>query len=416
MIKIDMRNLIVLLMLICCYSLHSQNLLHYAISTNGEKGDCLFPEDESGNVSFTKIVEIPYSADLIMTVADDYIMSKNASERCEIKCLSKSSRTSTYSVQMNIGKQTWGMQLFGSPLFASVRDASHIKFKCIIETRNNKYKYSLFDFETNRNTLRGEAKNDGQPNIIHWQRVNSLTKERDKYASGHNGDRRSDKEVLFDYNSQIAYEACLYQLEYDATMMFIKGLENLKFDDDDFMDSPSTGTDYDKKLNEMLQGRNVSLSGYNNLFFLLSGGEYAISSPNANVNSSNYDNFKGFLLAVGNNVYVRGGETNYEQAAVQELRKQILIDGYWNVVYDIREAHFVIDYFVDLEGRDKAHLRITTPKGDINYEPHKLIVRSSESVSTNKDIARNLYLTYIDNIAKNYMKGKIPKYLEIFNK
>ena len=120
-------------------------------------------------------------------------------------------------------------------------------------------------------------------------------------------------------------------------------------------------------------------------------------------------------MAVGNNVYVRGGDHDYEQAAVQELMKQIMLDGYWNVVYDIQQAHFVLDYIVDLEGRDKAHLRITTPKGDINYAPHKLIYRSNESTTTNRNIARDFYLNFIDDIAKDYQKGKIAKYLEIFN-
>ena len=392
---------------------NAQNLRHYAISSNGEKGECLFPEDNSGNVVFSNIVEIPYSADSIMIAADDFIMSKNTSERCEVKKLSNSSRTSTYSIQMNIGKQSWGFEFWGGSLFSSVRDASHVKFKCVVETRKGKLKYTLFEFETNRNTLQGEAKNDGQPNIIHWQRVNSLTKERDKYASSHNKNSRSTKEVLFDYNSQIAYEACLYQLEYDATMMFVNGLENLKVDDD-FLEDVSKDTNFDKKLNEQLQGRNVTYSAFPDTFFSLSGGAYHVVSPNAKVQSA-YDNYKGFLLAVGNNVYVRGGDYDYEQAAVQEFIKQILIDGYWNVVYDIKQAHFVLDYHVDLEGRDQAQLRITTPKGDINYTPYKFKVRANESVVSNRNIAKNFYSMYIDNIAKDYNKGKISKALEIFN-
>lgn len=402
-----------LAILICAFSANAQNLRHYAISTNGEKGECLFPEDASGNVIFSKIVETPYSADSIMVAADDFIMSKNVSDRCEVKCLSKSTRTSSYSVQVNIGKQAWGFEFWGSPLFVSVRDASHVKFKCIIEARNGKFKYTLFEFETNRHTLQGEAKNDGQPNVIHWQRVNSLTKERDKFVSSHNAESRTNREVIFDFDSQIAYEACLYQMEYDATMMFVNGLDNLKIDDD-FMDDFSSNPDFDKKLNEQLQGRNYSVSLFTDTFFSLSGGAFSVSAPSANV-KSNYDGYKGFLLAVGNNVYVRGGDHDYEQAAVQELMKQIMLDGYWNVVYDIQQAHFVLDYIVDLEGRDKAHLRITTPKGDINYAPHKLIYRSNESTTTNRNIARDFYLNYIDDIAKDYQKGKIAKYLEIFN-
>lgn len=402
------------------FTMNAQNLLHYAIGTNGEKGECLFPEDEAGNVFFSKIVEVSSSADSIMTAADDFIMSKNTSERCIIKKLSSSSRTNSYSIQVNIGKQTMGVEYWGSPLFTVVRDASRIFFKCIIEARKGKFKYTFFDFETNRNTLEGEAKNDGQPNVIHWQRVNSLSKERDKFVSSHNIESRSNKEKLFDYNSQIAYEACLYQMEYDATMAFVNGLDNLKTDDDDFLEDPTKDAEFDKKLGKQNPGKSPTYRpAFSRTFFSLSGSSpldsYALSAPNENVQSSNYENYKGFLLATGNNVYVRGGENNYEQAAVQELIKQIMIDGYWNVVYEIEQAHFVIDYIVDLEGRDKAHLRITTPKGDINYTPWKLTYWSNESVETNRNIARNFYLSYIDDIAKDYQKGKIAKPLEIFN-
>lgn len=346
-----------------------------------------------------------------MTAADDYIMSRNVSDKCIVKRLSNSFRTSTYSIQMNIGKQSWGFELWGSPLFNRVRDASHVKFKCIIETRQGKYKYTLFEFETNRNTIQGEAKNDGQPNVLHWQRVNSLIKEREKFVSSNNVNRRSNKEILFDFNSQIAYEACLYQAEYDATMMFVDGLKKLNAIED-FIDKPVKETDSEKELNRKLQGRNFSISSFGDSFFTMSNTSNTITSPDSRINSSNYENYKGFLLARGNNVYVRGGEYNYEQAAVQELIKQIMIDGYWNVVYDIRQAHFVLEYYVDLEGKDRAYLRITTPKGDIS---HKYMGQpSNESVSSNRRIAREYYLSNLASIQKNYDKGKISGNLKKF--
>ena len=129
----------------------AQNLLHYAVSTNGERGECLFPEDESGNVFFSSVIDAPCSADSIMLIADDYISAQNVSDRCIVKNLSKSSRTSTYSIQLNIGKQMWGVEYWGSPLFVFSRDASHVKFKCIIEARNGKFKYSVYYVETGQN-------------------------------------------------------------------------------------------------------------------------------------------------------------------------------------------------------------------------------------------------------------------------
>ncbi len=380
----------------------AQNLLHYAISTNGEKGECLFPEDESGNVVFSSIIDVPCSADSIMLFADDYISAQNISDRCVVKNLSKSSRTSTYSIQLNIGKQMWGVEYWGSPLFIFKRDASHVKFKCIIEARNGKFKYSLVDFETNRNTIRGEAKNDGQPNVIHWQRVNSLTKEKNDFVSKNDPKKRKVKEVLFDFNSQIAYEACLYQAEFDATKRFEDGLRNLKWTDD-FMDNTPAISNSEKKLNNKIQGRNFSFSLFGDGFFTQSG-DTGMNSADL---TSNYSNYKGFLLEKNCNVFITSDDHSYEQAGAQELIKQVMIDGFWNVVEDINQAHFVLKYYVNLEGRDKAHIIAMTPKGDSKLELGS--TGSSESVSENREVARNLYLAHLMPLYKKIETKKYPK-------
>lgn len=385
----------------------AQNLLHYAVSTNGDKGDCLFPEDNSGNVVFSSIIDVPCSADTIMLIADDYISAQNITDRCVVKNLSKSSRTSTYSVQLNIGKQMWGVEYWGSPLFVFSRDASHVKFKCIIEARNGKYKYSLVDFETNRRTIRGDAKNDGQPNIIHWQRVNSLTKERNEYASKNDVNKRKVKEVLFDFNTQIAYETCLYQAEFDATKRFEDGLRNLKWTDD-FMDNTNTVSDAENKLNNSLQGRNFSFSLFGDGFFTQSGD----TSVKSEKPTSNFSNYNGFLLDKNCNVFVTSDNHPYEDAGAQELIKQIMIDGFWNVVDNINQAHFVLKYYVDLEGRDKAYLVVMTPNGDSQIELAKS--RSSESARGNKEVARNMYLYHIMPLCKKIESQKYPKSLSKF--
>lgn len=387
----------------------AQNLLHYAVSTNGERGECLFPEDESGNVFFSSVIDAPCSADSIMLIADDYISAQNVSDRCIVKNLSKSSRTSTYSIQLNIGKQMWGIEYFGSPLFAFRRDASHVKFKCIIEARNGKYKYSLIDFETNRNTIRGEAKNDGQPNVIHWQRVNSLTKERNNYASKNDPNKRKVKETLFDFNSQIAYEACLYQAEYDATKRFEEGLKNLNWSDD-FMDNPSKQSESGNKLNGHVQGKNFSFSLFGDGFFTQSSGK----DRNTSNSGPSITDYKGFLLERNNNVFVTSDDHPYELAGAQELIKQIMIDGFWNVVDDLSQAHFILKYYVDLEGRDKAHILVMTPNS--NIQKTLASSGSSESSNENREVARSLYLNSIMPLYKSIERGKYPKQLSDFIK
>ena len=136
-------------------------MLHYALNSNGEKEWTLFPENANGEVVISSIVEAPFSADTILVAADSYITSLNAPGDCEVKTVTKSNIKNVYSVQLNVGKQLWAIELFGSPLFVINRDVSHVKFTCVIEARKGKYKYSLIDFETNRRTLSGEAKNDG---------------------------------------------------------------------------------------------------------------------------------------------------------------------------------------------------------------------------------------------------------------
>lgn len=406
-----MKKLLTILLAVVVHfgQVSSQNLLHYAVSTNGERGDCLFPEDETGNVVFSSVIDVPCSADSIMLIADDYISAQNVSDRCVVKNLSKTSRTSTYSIQLNIGKQLWGVEYFGSPLFTFKRDASHVKFKCIIEARNGKYKYSLIDFETNRNTISGEAKNDGQPNVIHWQRVNSLTKEKNDYASKNDPQKRKVKEVLFDFNSQIAYEACLYQAEYDATKRFEEGLKNLNWSDD-FMDTKPQVSESEKALNMNAQGRNLSFSLFGDGFFTQSMG---IERKEPNI-GSNYSNYKGFLLDKDCNVFVTSDDHPYEQAGAQELIKQIMIDGFWNVVEDASQAHFVLKYYVNLDGRDKAHLLATTPNGEIQKELASS--GASESVNENREVARSIYMNDIMPLYKSIEKGKYPKQLTSFTR
>lgn len=402
------------LFVFCVSAIDSQSLLHYAISTNGEKGECLFPEDSNGDVIFSEIIKVPFSGDTIMNIANDYITSRGASDKCVVKSISNSSRTSTYSVQLNIGKQMWGLEYFGAPMFVRIKDASHVKFKCIIEARQGKYKYSLINFETNRNTIRGEAKNDGQPNIIHWQRVNSLTKERDAFVATHNIEKRSVKEEIFDFNSQIAYEACLYFAEYEAVKNFEDGLKHLNFEDD-FMGPLTKSSTSEKALYKVNQGRTFCFSVFGDGFFTRSGKDWKNDYLKSDVKATDLDNYKGFLMEIGNNVYVTGGDKIFEQAGVQEIAKQIIIDGYWNLVDDISQAHFVVDYRVNLDGRDKAYILLKNQKGDIIIEKIAGGSKgSSESYQENKEVARSIYLNALVPLAKSIRQKNYPKSLYAF--
>lgn len=412
-----MNRYFVLLFVFCISDLiNAQNLLHYAMTSNGEKGECLFPENTNGEVYFSDILEAPYSADTIMTVINDYITSRSVSDKCVVKCLSNSSRTSTYSIQLNIGKQMWGIEYFSSPLFVRLKDASHVKFKCIIEARSGKYKYTLMNFETNRNTIRGEAKNDGQPNVIHWQRINSLTKERNAFVATHDIKKRSVKEDLFDFNSQIAYEATLYRAEYEAVKSFEYGLRNQEFKDD-FMSVNPKANRPEEALSGKAQGRVFSISMFGDGFFTQAGSEKISSVDNKISKPIDLEHYKGFLMDIGNNVYVTSGAPTYEQAGAQEIIKQIIIDGYWHVVENIEDAHFIVEYHVNLEGRDKAYILLKVPNSNIVCNNISGGSKgSSESYRENKEVARSIYLNALAPLAKKIQQKNYPKNLQAFNR
>lgn len=356
-----MKNIygLIIISFFLCFTCKAQNILHYATNTNGEVEKRLFPEDSNGGVLFSDIIETDYSADSIMLMVDDYIQSLKSLNNCEVENVSKSGRSCTYNIQANIGKQLWGIELFGSPLFAINRDASHVKFKCVVEIREKKYKYTFFDFETNRNTISGEAKNDGQPNTIHWQRINSLNREEEAYKASHDIKNRKVKEVIYDYEAQKKYETALYYAEFDAIKNIENGLRKLIYSDEF----------------KTFEKKNIDNKTSTNIF---------------SEDKSIYTTYHGCLLTTGNTVFLVGGDSHYEQAALQELKKQIEIDGLWNVTNDINNAHFVLRYYVNLEGRDMAYLTVETPDGRIVETIASK--GSNESVSDNREVARSLYL------------------------
>ena len=78
--------------------------------------------------------------------------------------------------------------------------------------------------------------------------------------------------------------------------------------------------------------------------------------------------FKGFLLAKGNNVYVessnsdRNENATYDKEAAMVIRAKLKNDGFWNVVKNKKEAHFVIHYRVNTERIDKCQLTLSSSR------------------------------------------------------
>ena len=372
-----MKKLLFISLMLCSSLAFSQNAVHYAFDTNGPMGECLFNQDSRGNVIYTGIVEMNGTAEEIIMAVSDFIESSKGLLECVAKQKVKTKKNVMYQIKCPVGKQYFSIEVWSSPVFSRLRDASEVIFDCNVEAIDGKFKYTLNNFVTKRNMLKGEAKNDGSPNIIHWQRVNSLIKERQNYLSRHNPAKRSTKEDLYDYDTQIDFEQSLYKMEHKKVMQFVEGLNNMKEQSSDTFTSDLVPAD----------------------------------DGNDGIEPLNLDNYKGNLLKKGNCVYVMGGNP-YESAGASELIKQISIDNLWKIVTDPRLAHFIIEYRVDLDGRDRAYLRISSRDGSRFFSGFKH--SSDESVDGNRGVARSMYLNELYPLIKKLESGKTPKELVDF--
>lgn len=202
----------------------AQNLNHVAFDTNGEMGECLFPQDENGNITFSGVVESPLSSDTILGLAKEFIY--DITKRYDAKTTNNLEGITKVAcdMELKVGKNYLSLNIGGIDVGTWERAASTIKFNLMIEIRNHKYRYTLSNFYTERRRIPGEAKEQGPSNMIHWQRVNSLTKEM------HSGRKREqdDKKAL------IELEKAQYQAEYNAVCDVINGLKTFTEIKDDF--------------------------------------------------------------------------------------------------------------------------------------------------------------------------------------
>lgn len=195
----------VILFVLCLFSqpIFSRNLKHVAFDTNGEVGECLFPENEDGEIIFSEIINCKYGADTIFGYANEWIYDMKHKYNLDINDRLDGITKIAFEVEMPIGKDIVDID----DLVIFERHKSQVTFRCVIEIKDNKYRYTLCDFYTNRRNIRGDGKSEGPSNLLHWQRVNSLTKEKAK-------------------QEQIDSEIEMYKAEYNGVCAFIEGLRN----------------------------------------------------------------------------------------------------------------------------------------------------------------------------------------------
>lgn len=364
-------------------SLCAQSSMHTIYDTDEPLGECLFPMDENGNIEISDIVNLnDAKAEDIKNAIHAYIEDYIIKNEIDKKQALDEPLILTYKLEYPIGKEEIQFTVWGAPVFSFQRDVSKITFMVKIQVREGKFKYSLSDFWTSRRMIHGEGKNNGPSNIIHWQRVHSLTKERDDYARKHNPEKRNTQETLYDYNKQIQYEHHQYQMEYNAVMDFIAGLQNIK-------SANKTNNDFEEDVKP-------------------------IKKHKPTIVPLDITNYKGNLLSLSNRVCIIPSHLSNsgEWAGVNELKKQITIDNPWEIVNFPEQAHFIIEYVLETEGRDKAYIKIMSRDRSICYTSRS--VNAGESISDNREAANDLYQSALVPTIKVLLKNKTNSIIKQF--
>ncbi len=216
-----MKRLITTLILsILPFVLLGQQVSFTAFDTNGPMGDILFEQNEDGEIIYTGIVETPFSADTVLGLAREYLYTIEKKYDARISGRFEGVTKVACDVELPVGTKYIDASWAG----IIAKAAATVNFNLVIDIRPGKYRYTLSNFVTDRWRIRGEGKDNGQSNMIHWQRVNSLKKE----AKDMLGIRKKEFEKM------IEQENASYEGEYRAVMDFIEGLETFAIISDDF--------------------------------------------------------------------------------------------------------------------------------------------------------------------------------------
>ena len=219
------KSILLFLLFFIMISAGAQNLNWRAFDTNGPMGDCLFPQNDKGEIVFSEVISCDMSAEMILGLAKEFIydIEKRFKADCDIE-LEGVTKLACH-IEMPVGKEYFSFGVFSSDNIATFERAhSEISFDMVIEIRKGQYRYTLNNFFTQRRRIPGEGKDDGPSNMIHWQRVNSLTKEMPKKG------KRRDEQLRM-----IEDEKATYQAEYNAVQDVVNGVRSFTEIDEDLI-------------------------------------------------------------------------------------------------------------------------------------------------------------------------------------
>ena len=184
-------------------SLMGQNLMNYAFDTNGPVGDVLFDQNDNGEIVYSGVVEVPFSADTLFGLAKEFLYDLEKKFGAEVSDRFEGVTKVACDIELPVGTRFIDVGYVG----VWGKAASTVSFNLVIDIRPGRYRYTLSRFVTDR-----------------W-RVNSRTKELAETRSA------KKKEEL---SEMLERERMAYSGEYNAVMDFIHGLESFTSIDDSF--------------------------------------------------------------------------------------------------------------------------------------------------------------------------------------
>lgn len=180
-----------------------------ANDTNGPMGECLFEANSDGEIIYQSTIEVEKTKSELKDSAIQFFKLIDKENIYDVRLI-QNEKENYVDYDVNIAS---GRVKANADFISWERDRSTLRCHVKIEFKDGRYRYTVNPYETNRQTIRGEAKSDGRPNEIHWQRVNSLIKERSQYKPG--------KKKYIEYTEQIDDEIDCYQAEYNALQNFL---------------------------------------------------------------------------------------------------------------------------------------------------------------------------------------------------
>ena len=125
--------------------------------------------------------------------------------------------------------------------------------------------------------------------------------------------------------------------------------------------------------------------------------------------TSKWTGYTGFVLEKGNNVYLDctsdPKNDEYDNAAVDVLKRQLRRDGFWNVVADKKDAHLTIICKVDLN--KKTSIGIGSP---VTGKEEKLgDTDQPENVNDYRRIVWEMYNKHVLTLQRKIENEKVPK-------